>query len=58
MLRIIKRLKNDLRGVTMLEYALIAVLVSIAAVTLLVSIGTGLSSMYSKVNSGFSSSQG
>jgi len=54
MLRKIKALKGDRRGVTPIEYAFIAVLVSIAAVTLLSSIGTKLSSMYSKVNGGFS----
>jgi len=54
MLRKIKALKGDRRGVTLLEYAFIAVLVSIAAVTLLSSMGTKLSSMFSKVNGGFS----
>ncbi len=54
MLRKIKALKGDRRGVTMLEYAFIAVLVAIAAVTLLSSIGTQLSSMFSKVNSTYS----
>lgn len=55
MLRTIKALKGDRRGVTLLEYAFIAVLVSIAAVTLLASMGTKLSSMFSKVNSSYSS---
>ena len=54
MLRKIKALKGDRRGVTMIEYAFIAVLVAIAAVTVLSSIGTNLSSMYSKVNGSFS----
>jgi pilus assembly protein Flp/PilA len=54
MLRKIKTLKGDRRGVTIIEYAFIAVLVAIAAVTVLSSIGTKLSSMYSKVNGGFS----
>jgi Flp pilus assembly pilin Flp len=54
MLRKIGQLKGDRRGVTLLEYAFIAVLVSIAAVTLLSSIGTRLSSMYSKVNGSYS----
>jgi pilus assembly protein Flp/PilA len=54
MFRSIKALKGDRRGVTLLEYAFIAVLVAIAAVTLLSSIGTNVSSMFSKVNGSFS----
>lgn len=54
MFRKFKALKGDQRGVTLLEYAFIAVLVSIAAVTLLSSIGSKVSSMYSKVNGSFS----
>jgi Flp pilus assembly pilin Flp len=54
MLRRIKALKGDRRGVTLVEYAFIAVLVSIAAVTLLSSMGTQLSTIFSKVNGSYS----
>ena len=47
---------RDRRGVTMLEYAFVAVLVAVAAVAILATIGTTVSGMYSKVNSGFSQS--
>jgi len=50
----IARLKEDLRGVTMLEYALIAALVAIAAVTILSTLGTTVSSVFSNVNANMS----
>ena len=42
------------KGVTMLEYALIAALVAIAAVTILSTLGTTVSSVFSKVNANMS----
>jgi pilus assembly protein Flp/PilA len=50
----LKRLKSDLKGVTMLEYALIAALVAIAAVTILATLGTTVSSVFSNVNANMS----
>jgi pilus assembly protein Flp/PilA len=52
--RIFKKLKSDLNGVTMVEYALIAALVAIAAVTILATLGTTVSSVFSTVNSNMS----
>ena len=46
-------LRNE-RGVTMLEYALIAALVAIAAVTILATLGTTVSSVFSNVNANMS----
>jgi pilus assembly protein Flp/PilA len=45
---------KDKKGVTMLEYALIAALVAIAAVTILSTLGTTVSSVFSKVNANMS----
>ena len=47
----IKEFANDESGATAIEYGLIAALVSVAAVTALTSVGTSLSSMFSKVSS-------
>ena len=41
---------KDRRGVTMVEYGLVAALVAIAAVTILSTLGTTISSEFSKVN--------
>lgn len=45
---------GDKRGVTMVEYALIAALVAIAAVTILATLGTTVSSVFSNVNGNMS----
>jgi len=45
----IKRFLKDEEGVTMLEYALIAVLVGVAAIVALTTLGTMLSSTFSNV---------
>jgi len=47
----IQRFTGDRRGLTLIEYALIAGLVAIAAFSVLVTMGGSLSSIYSKVNS-------
>jgi len=47
-------LVGSARGVTMLEYALIAALVAIAAVTILSTLGHTVSSVFSKVNANMS----
>jgi len=54
MKRYLRRLRPDERGVTMIEYALIAALVAIAAVTILGTMGSSISSVFSKVNSNLS----
>ena len=41
---------KDRRGVTAVEYALVAALVAIAAVTILATLGTSVSRTFSKVN--------
>jgi pilus assembly protein Flp/PilA len=51
MLRSIKQFLADKAGVTMIEYALIAALVAIAAITILTTMGTSISKIFSKVNS-------
>lgn len=48
-----RNLKTDKRGVTMLEYSLIAALVAIAAVTILATLGHSISSEFSRVNAAF-----
>ena len=42
------------RGVTMMEYALIAALVAVAAVTILSTLGHTISSTFSKINANMS----
>ena len=42
-------LRSDETGVTAIEYALIAALIAIVAVTVIGSIGTNLSTTYSKI---------
>ena len=54
MLRSIKRFLAEEAGVTMVEYALIAALVAIAAVTILSTMGTSISKIFSRVNSALS----
>ncbi len=50
MKRLIRDLRNDHRGVTMIEYALIAGLVSVVAITLLTAMGTSVSNLYNTIN--------
>jgi len=49
-MRSIRKLVRNRKGVTMMEYALIAALVAVAAVTILSTLGTTVSSVFSKVN--------
>jgi pilus assembly protein Flp/PilA len=51
MLRLIRDLKSDKRGVTMIEYALIAGLVSVVAIAMLTAMGTSVNNLYSTINS-------
>ncbi len=55
MWRLSRRFGGDERGVTMIEYALIAALVSIVAVSLLSTIGGKVKNLFSTVNSGLTS---
>ena len=45
------KLINDERGVTAVEYGLIAALIAVAAVSIMGTVGTNLSSTFSKVAS-------
>ncbi len=51
MLQMLRRLGRDQAGVTMIEYALIAALVSIVAITLLQAMGTKVKNLFSNINS-------
>jgi len=51
MLSMFRRLARDDRGVTVIEYALIACLISVAAIVALTSVGTKISSVMSNVAS-------
>lgn len=50
MLRLIRDLKSDKKGVTMIEYALIAGLISVVAITLLTAMGSSVSNLFSTIN--------
>jgi len=49
--RIVRRLTEDRRGVTAIEYGLIAALIAIAAITAMTTLGTSLSNTFSDVAS-------
>lgn len=49
--RIVRRLTTDRRGVTAIEYGLIAALVAIAAIAATTTLGTSLTSVFSLVAS-------
>ena len=49
--RVVCRLTEDSRGVTAIEYGLIAALVAIAAIAAMTSLGTSLTSVFSLVAS-------
>jgi pilus assembly protein Flp/PilA len=51
MLSLISRLLRDQEGVTAIEYALVASLISIVAVTLMRTIGTSFNTTYSNIAS-------
>jgi pilus assembly protein Flp/PilA len=53
--RLLRDLRNDHRGVTMIEYALIAGLISVVAITLLTAMGTSVSNLFSTINSALTS---
>ena len=51
MLRLIRDLKSDKKGVTMIEYALIAGLISVVAIALLSAMGASVKNIFSSINS-------
>jgi pilus assembly protein Flp/PilA len=55
MFRLIRDLKSDRKGVTLIEYALIGGLVSIVAIALLSAMGTSVKNLFSSVNSALTS---
>ena len=54
MLRLVRRLGKDQAGVTMVEYALIAALVSIVAISLLSAMGTRVKNIFTSINNALS----
>ena len=54
MLRLVRRLGRDQAGVTMIEYALIAALVSIIAISLLSAMGTRVKNIFTSINNALS----
>jgi pilus assembly protein Flp/PilA len=50
MRRLLKDLRIDKRGVTMIEYALIAGLVSVVAIALLSAMGTSVKNLFTTIN--------
>ena len=46
---VLTRLVNDSRGVTAIEYGLIAALIAVAAIAMITSVGTNLTSTFSTV---------
>jgi pilus assembly protein Flp/PilA len=55
MTRFIRKLLGDEAGVTMIEYALIAALVAVAAITILTTLGTNVSKIFNTVSNKLSS---
>ena len=50
MLRLIRDLKKDIKGVTMIEYALIAGLISVVAIALLTGMGSSVKNIFTTIN--------
>jgi len=50
MLRLIRDLKSDKKGVTMIEYALIAGLISVVAIALLSAMGNSVKNLFGTIN--------
>jgi pilus assembly protein Flp/PilA len=55
MLRLIRDLKSDNKGVTMIEYALIAGLISVVAIALLTAMGSSVKNIFTSINSALTS---
>jgi pilus assembly protein Flp/PilA len=54
-IRQIKCFLGDMEGVSMIEYCLVGVLIAVASLAILTTVGTEVSSLYSKINSALSS---
>ena len=54
MLRLIRDLKSDKKGVTMIEYALIAGLISVVAIALLTGMGRSVKNIFTTINTALS----
>ena len=54
MRRLLRDLKRDDRGVTMVEYALIAGLVSVVAIALLTGMGSSILNIFTSINNALS----
>ena len=50
MLRAFREFRSDREGVTLIEYALIAALISIVAITLLTAVGGKVKNIFTSVN--------
>jgi pilus assembly protein Flp/PilA len=50
MRRLLQDLKSDDKGVTMIEYALIAGLISVVAIALLTAMGTSVKNIFTSIN--------
>lgn len=57
-LRSLTRTLSDRRGVTALEYGLVAALAAVAIITAMSNFGTGLSSTFTAINSKLSTTAG
>ena len=49
-MKIIKKICNNEKGATAIEYGLIAALIAVAAITAMTSLGTNLSGTFNKVS--------
>lgn len=54
MTNLVSRFVKDENGATAIEYGLIAMLISVAIITILTAIGGNLNTTFSKVNAAFS----
>ena len=50
MFHLVRNLKSDKKGVTLIEYALIAGLISVVAITLLTNVGSSIKNIFSSIN--------
>ena len=51
MARLLRDFRADQRGVTIIEYALVACLISVVVLSLVTSMGTSIRSLFSSINS-------
>jgi pilus assembly protein Flp/PilA len=50
MMHLIRRFTSDKRGISLIEYALVAGLVALASVVILTSMGTSMSNLYNGIS--------